>query len=87
MACVNLVFASQKLNSNGTLQPDTRGFNAAFSLKIPSVLLCNLRYKCSNWTDLERLTESVYLLYNLYLNFARSLAANKLLEKIQVLNE
>ena len=37
MACVNLVFPSQKLNSNGTLQRDTRGFNAAFSQKIPSV--------------------------------------------------
>ena len=37
MACVNLVFPSQKLNSNGTLQRDTRGFNAFFSQKIPSV--------------------------------------------------
>ena len=37
MACVNLVFPSKKLNSNGTLQRDTRGFNAAFSQKIPSV--------------------------------------------------
>ena len=37
MACVNLVFPSQKLNSNGTFQQDTRGFNAAFSQKIPSV--------------------------------------------------
>ena len=37
MACVNLVFPSQKLNSNGTLQRDTRGFNAGFSQKIPSV--------------------------------------------------
>ena len=39
MACVNLVFPSQKLNLNGTLQQDTRGFNAAFSQKIPSVSL------------------------------------------------
>ena len=31
MACVNLVFPPQKLNSNETLQQDTRGFNAAFS--------------------------------------------------------
>ena len=31
MAFVNLVFRLQKLNSNGTLQRDTRGFNAAFS--------------------------------------------------------
>ena len=29
MGCVNLVFPPQKLNSNGTLQQDTR-FNAAF---------------------------------------------------------
>ena len=32
-----LVFPLQKLNLNGTLQRDTRGFNAAFSQKIPSV--------------------------------------------------
>ena len=31
MACVNLVFPPQKLNSNDTLQRDTRGFNAAFN--------------------------------------------------------
>ena len=37
MACVNLVFPSQKLNPNGTLQRDARGFNAVFSQKIPSV--------------------------------------------------
>ena len=37
MACVNLVFPPQKLNSNDTLQRDTRGFNAAFSHWIPSV--------------------------------------------------
>ena len=37
MTCVNLVFLSQKLNWNGTLQRDTRGFNAAISLKIPTV--------------------------------------------------
>ena len=37
MACVTLVFPSQKLNSNGTLQRDTREFNAAFSKKIPSI--------------------------------------------------
>ena len=37
MACVTLVFPSQKLNSNGTLQRDTREFNAAFFQKIPSI--------------------------------------------------
>ena len=39
MACVDLVFPSQKQNSNGTLQRDTREFNAASSQKIPSVSL------------------------------------------------
>ena len=37
MACLTLVFHSQKLNSNGTLQRDTREFNAAFPQKIPSI--------------------------------------------------
>ena len=37
MACVTLVFPSQKLNSSGTLQQDTKEFNAAFSQKIPSI--------------------------------------------------
>ena len=37
MACLTLIFPSQQLNSNGTLQRDTREFNAAFSNRIPSV--------------------------------------------------
>ena len=37
MACVTLVFPSQKLNTNGTLKRDTRELNAAFSQKIPSI--------------------------------------------------
>ena len=52
MACVNLVFSTQKLNSNGTLQLDTRGFNASFSCWIP---------KCLNWTDSERLSKRVFV--------------------------
>ena len=32
MPCVNLVFLPQEPNSNELLQPDTKGFNAAFSL-------------------------------------------------------
>ena len=31
MACENLIFPTQKLNSDDTLQRDTRGFNSAFS--------------------------------------------------------
>ena len=35
MACENLVFPPQKLNSDDILQRDTRGFHAAFSHLIP----------------------------------------------------
>ena len=62
MACVNLVFNLQKPNSNATLQRDTKGLMRPFLIEFLQFLLCNLRYKCPNWTDLERLTESVYLL-------------------------
>ena len=37
MTCVNLVFPSQKPNSHVIIQRDTKGFNAVFSQKIPSV--------------------------------------------------
>ena len=47
MACVNLVFPSQKLNSNGTLQRDTREFNAAFSQKIPSISVVQFKVQMS----------------------------------------
>ena len=40
MACVNLLFPPQKLNSNKTLQLNTRGFNAVFS-PFPSVSVVN----------------------------------------------
>ena len=43
MACVNLIFPPQKLNSNDTLQRDTRRFNAAFLIEFLQFLLCNLR--------------------------------------------
>ena len=33
-----------------------------FFIEFLQFLLCNLRYKRSNWIDMERLTESVYLL-------------------------
>ena len=59
VACVNLVFPPQKLNSNDALQRDTRRFNAAFLIEFLQFLLCNLRYKCPNWTDWERLPEGV----------------------------
>ena len=38
-----------------------------FLIKLLQFLVCNLRYKCPNWMDSERLTESVNLLWNLNL--------------------
>ena len=47
MACLTLIFPSQKLNSNGTLQRDTREFNAAFSQKIPSISVVQFKVQMS----------------------------------------
>ena len=54
MACVNLVFLPQKLNSNDTLQRDTRGFNAAFSHWIPSVSVVQFMVQMSKLNGLEK---------------------------------
>ena len=47
MACLTLIFPSQKLNSNGTLQRDTRECNAAFSKKIPSISVVQFKVQMS----------------------------------------
>ena len=47
MACVNLVFSPQKLNSNGTLQRNTQGFNATFSHLTPSVSIVQFTVQMS----------------------------------------
>ena len=54
MACVNLVFLPQKLNSNDTLQRDTRGFNAAFSHWIPSVSVVQFTVQMSKLNGLGK---------------------------------
>ena len=54
MACVNLVFPPQKLNSNGTLQRDTVGFNAAFSQQIPSVSVVQFTVQMSKFNGLGK---------------------------------
>ena len=54
MACVNLVFPPQKLNSNDTLQRDTRGFNAAFSHWIPSVSVVQFTVQMSKLNGLGK---------------------------------
>ena len=54
IACVNLVFPPQKLNSNDTLQLVTRGFNAAFSHRIPSVSVVQLMVQMSKFNGLGK---------------------------------
>ena len=54
IACVNLVFPPQKLNSNDTLQLGTRGFNAAFSHRIPSVSVVQLMVQMSKFNGLGK---------------------------------
>ena len=88
MACVNLVFPSQKLNSNGTLQRDTRECNAAFSQKIPSISVVQFKVQMSKLNGIGKTHQERIFVVELKLKL-RSLffTMNKLLEKIQILNE
>ena len=54
MACVNLVFPPRKLNSNGTLQRNKRGFNAAFSHWTPSVSIVQFTVQMSKLNGLGK---------------------------------
>ena len=54
MARVNLVFPPWKLISNGTLQRNTRGLNAAFSHWIPSVSVVQFKVKMSKLNRLRK---------------------------------
>ena len=72
MACVNLVFPSQKLNSNGIIQRDTRGFNAAFSQNIPSVSVVQLTVQMFKLNGLGKThRERMYNKSNYYMASAR----------------
>ena len=54
MVCENLVFPPQKLNSDDTLQRDTRGFNATFSHGIPQVSVEQFTVQMSRLNGLEK---------------------------------
>ena len=54
IACVNLVFPPQKLNSNDILQLGTRGFNAAFSHRILPVSVVQLMVQMSKLNGLGK---------------------------------
>ena len=54
MACVNLVSPPKNLNSNATLQRDTRGFNAALSHWIPSVSVVQFTVQMSKLNGLGK---------------------------------
>ena len=47
MACLTLIFPSQKLNSNGTLRRDPRESIAAFYKKIPSISVVQFKVQMS----------------------------------------
>ena len=79
MACVNLVFPPQKLNSNATLQLDTKGFNAAFSQWIPSVSVVQFTVQMSKLNDLGK-THRTRLLVELKTSLTLSLRTNCLRE-------
>ena len=77
--------SSIKLNSNKTLQLDTRGFNAAFSRWITSVSVVQVTVQMSKLKGLGE-THRERISYRSE-NFARPFTTNKLFERIQILNE
>ena len=82
MACVSLVFPPQKLNSNGTLQRNTRGFNAAFSHQIPSVSVVQFMVQMSKSRLGKTHQERIFVIE--LKNFARSFTMNKLFDILNV---
>ena len=54
MACVNLVFPPQKLNSNDTLQRDTTEFNAVFTHWTPPVSVVQFTVQMSKLNGLGK---------------------------------
>ena len=86
MAYVNLVFPSQKLNSNETLQLHTREFYAAFFF-MNSFSFCRAITGAN--VQIERKNGKTHrkYLYRRTENFARPFITNKLFERIQILNE
>ena len=73
---------STKLNSNETLQLDTRELNAAFSHWIPSFV--QLTVQMSKLNEIGRTHRK--RLCSRTENFARPFTTNKLFERIQILN-
>ena len=88
MTCLTLIFPSQKLNSNGTLQRDTRECNATFSQKIPLFSVVQFKVQMSKLNGIGKTHQERIFVVEIKLKL-RSLffTMNKLLEKIQILNE
>ena len=88
MACVNLVFPPQKLNSNDTLQRDTIRFNTAFFHWIPPVSVVQFTVQMSKLNGLGKTHEERTFVVKLKSKLrSRSFTMKKLFEKIQILNE
>ena len=73
IACENLVFPPQKTKFEWDTSAKHKG------IELLQFLLRNLWYKCLNWTELERLAESVFVV-ELKTSLARSLQTNCLRE-------
>ena len=85
MACVNLVFPPQKLNSNETFQLDTREFNASFSRWIHSVSAVQFAVQMFKLRGLGKTHQK--RIWSRTENLARLFTTNKFFERIQILNE
>ena len=87
MACVNLVFPLQKLNSNDTLQRDTKGFNAAFSNWISSVSVVQFTVQMSKLNRLGETHRERIFIVELNLKLHLLFHYEQTVWKMQILNK
>ena len=80
MVCVNRVFPPQKLNSNETLQLDTRGFMQLFSNLIASVSVVQFTVQMSKLNRLEKTYRKRIFVVELKTSLALLLRTNCLRE-------
>ena len=85
MACVNVVFPPQKINSNETLQLDARELDADFYHWISSVSVVQFTVKMSNLNGLRKTYRK--RLCSRTENFARPFTINKFFKRIQISDE
>ena len=70
MVCLTLIFPSQKLNSNGTLQRDAREFNPAF-FSIPSISVVQFKVQMSKLNGIGKTHQERIFVVELKLKLVR----------------